>query len=106
MKTLLVLAALAAIALYLWTRRTPRLRMEGPVSAWVIPDQWSLNLSTEGGKTKIVRFNSDLGPVAGNETFRKKLSIAIPFTHPSDDGMPTAEEGRVLSDLKRISAAG
>ena len=97
----LLLAALAAVVLFLWNRGTPHeVQFEGPIASWIIPDQWSIGRGDREGKPIITRFNKGLSKLVGHSSFTKQIGIAVPFTHPTAEGLPGSEEDRELSDLE------
>ena len=98
----LMLAILVAVVLFLLEERgvQRKAQMEGPVSSWVVPDQWALASGTREGKPIITRFNMGLRALMGHPSFTKQIGIAVPFSHPRDDGLPASEEGQQLSDLE------
>ena len=78
MKTALIVAAAVAA----------RLRTDGPVSSWVIPDSWSIGMGENEGKPVIVRFNAGLASLPGHPSFRHEPPIEVPFNQPTGDGLP------------------
>lgn len=100
MKIALIALAVAVAVLLFWLRQEPKVRMEGPVSTWMIPDSWSIGMSERDGKPAIVRYNSGLAPAARHAAFRKRISITVPFTNPTGQGLPSPEEDQQLSSLE------
>jgi hypothetical protein len=101
-KAALLLAILVVLVLVLWKRGTvqQKAQLEGPVSSWVFPDQWSIAKGMRNGKPIITRFNVGLRAVMGHAPFGKQVGIAVPLSHPTDNGLPGSEESRQLSDLE------
>lgn len=101
-KAALLLAVLVVVVWVLWNKRTAqqKIQMDGPVSSWVIPDQWSVASGMREGKPIITRFNMGLHAVIGHPSFRKQVGIAVPFSHARNNGLPGTEEDKQLSDLE------
>lgn len=92
---------IVVVAALLWMRKSPeQARLEGPVSSWKIPDSWSIGRGDRDGKPIITRFNLGLRPLIGNPAFKKQLGIAVPFTHPTDNGLPGSQESEQLYKLE------
>lgn len=100
-KAALLLVALVAAVLFFWKRGTPqKAHVDGPISSWIVPDKWSVGHGEREGKPIITRFNRGLHILVGQPSFTKQLGIAVPFTHPTIEGLPGSEESGELSDLE------
>jgi hypothetical protein len=96
-----LLAALVVVVFIFFKRARPqKAQVEGPISSWIIPDRWSVGRGDREGKPIITRFNKGLQTVVGHPSFKKQIGIAVPFTHPTEDGLPGSEERAQLSDLE------
>lgn len=102
MRPAYVLLAIMAVALLglliIGRRRTARI--EGPVSPWFLPEEWIVATGVVEGKSAITRFDHGLKAVLAHPSFRTRIGIAVPFTHPTENGLPGQEEIDQLSELE------
>lgn len=98
-KAAIVIVVILAVLLFR-LMRTHRTQIEGPISSWMIPEQWSVGHGEREGKLIITRFNRGLDAVIGHSSFKKQIGIAVPFTHPTAAGLPGSDETGSLSDLE------
>lgn len=75
-------------------------QIKGPISSWRLTDSWSVAHGDRDGKPIITRCNMGLLPVIGHAAFKKQLGIAVPLTHPTETGLPEAEENRQSYNLE------
>src|ERR1700730_1411470 len=69
-------------------------------------DRWSIATGEDNGKVVIFRIRTQAPAFATKAAFPHLLAVSWQFESPNDQGMPSSEDSRRMSELEDLLEAG